>query len=60
MLEAIEMAEGFAGKKLEYSLLDDNRIGDHIWYVSDLRKFQKRYPGWELKYDIKKSYELKF
>ena len=27
-------------------------FGDHIWYVSDLRKFQKDYPGWRQQYDL--------
>jgi CDP-paratose 2-epimerase len=51
MLEAIRMAEGFAGKKLDFKLSDDNRIGDHIWWISDVRRFQEHYPEWKYKYD---------
>ena len=53
MLEAIHLCEEISGKKLNWSYLDDNRIGDHIWYVSDVRKFQSHYPGWKYQYDLK-------
>ncbi|HTY91605.1 MAG TPA: NAD-dependent epimerase/dehydratase family protein [Methanocella sp.] len=53
MVEAIGMCERITGKKLNYTYQDTNRIGDHIWYVSDVRKFRSHYPGWEYKYDIK-------
>ena len=52
MLEAIEKVEKLLGKKAIYEYKDDNRIGDHIWYISDVRKFQKHYPDWKFKYDI--------
>ncbi len=53
MLEAIAMCEEFSGKKLTYTLSDQARSGDHIWYVSDVRRFQKDYPGWKYKYDMR-------
>ena len=31
---------------------EQNRIGDHIWYISDTRKFQGHYPGWSYSYDL--------
>ncbi|MCM8531798.1 MAG: NAD-dependent epimerase/dehydratase family protein [Lentisphaeraceae bacterium] len=52
MKEAIAKCEALAGKKMKVSYLNDNRIGDHIWYVSDVRKFQEHYPEWSYKYDI--------
>ena len=52
MLEAIQMAETMSGKKLDFTLENDNRIGDHIWWISDVRAFQKDYPGWSYKFDI--------
>lgn len=52
MLEAIEASERLAGRKLTYTLVDDNRIGDHIWYISDVKKFQDHYPGWKYEYGI--------
>jgi CDP-paratose 2-epimerase len=52
MLEAIAICESLTGKKLHYSYTEDNRSGDHIWYISDVRKFQSHYPGWQYKYNI--------
>jgi CDP-paratose 2-epimerase len=52
MLEAIGMCEEITGSKLSYSYSDANRIGDHIWYISDVSKFQKHYPGWTFRYGI--------
>lgn len=48
MREAISMCEEIAGHPLEHSYQDTNRIGDHIWYVSDVSKFQSHYPEWNL------------
>lgn len=52
MLEAIEKIEKLLGKKANYELSKENRIGDHIWYISDVSKFKKHYPGWDFEYDI--------
>jgi CDP-paratose 2-epimerase len=52
MLEAIEKCEAIAGRRLQWKYSDVNRIGDHIWYVSDLRKFQADFPGWRQQYDL--------
>lgn len=51
MLEAIAIGEELSGNKLDYTYLEDNRIGDHIWYISDVRKFQEHYPDWKYQYD---------
>lgn len=53
MREAITICEEITGKKLKHSYTDDNRSGDHIWYVSDVRKFQSHYPEWKYKYNIR-------
>jgi CDP-paratose 2-epimerase len=52
MLEAIDKCEKIASRKLEWTYQPTNRTGDHIWYISDLRKFQKDYPGWKQQYDL--------
>ncbi len=52
MLEAIQIAEEFCGEKLDYSLSEQNRSGDHIWWVSDVRRFKADYPGWSFRYDL--------
>ena len=52
MLEAIEIAERLSGKRLEWTYVEDNRIGDHIWWISDVAKFQSHFPKWKYKYGI--------
>tara|TARA_B110000908_G_C10232539_1_gene441404 strand:- start:955 stop:2004 length:1050 start_codon:yes stop_codon:yes gene_type:complete len=51
MLEAIAIGEELSGNKLDYTYLEDNRVGDHIWYISDVRKFQAHYPDWKYQYN---------
>lgn len=53
MLEAITMCEEITGKKMNYSYTEINRIGDHIWWISDVSKFRLHYPGWNYKYNVK-------
>ncbi|KGF72011.1 NAD-dependent epimerase [Neosynechococcus sphagnicola sy1] len=53
MLEAIAICEELSGKKLQYSYTEDNRSGDHIWYISDVGKFQSHYPEWQYKYNLR-------
>lgn len=53
MLEAIELCQTVSGRELQWSYSDDNRIGDHIWWISDISKFESHYPDWGLRYDVK-------
>lgn len=55
MLEAITLCEEISGNTISYSYLETNRIGDHIWYVSDLSKFKRHYPGWNWQYDLRQT-----
>src|SRR5262245_2050505 len=48
MLEAIEKIEQLTERKLNWKYVDENRIGDHICYISNLAKFQSHYPGWRI------------
>ncbi len=52
MLEAIDMCEQIAGRRLEYTISDVARIGDHRWWISDLDAFRRDYPDWEPAYDL--------
>lgn len=52
MMEAIKICEQISGKKINITYSDTNRIGDHIWYISDVSKFKKHYPGWDWKYNL--------
>jgi len=51
MLEAIEKIEGLLGNKANISYAEENRIGDHVWYISDVSRFKSHYPEWEYTYD---------
>lgn len=48
VLEAFTIAEGFTGRPQAYTYVDQNRIGDHICYYSDLRKMRQHYPRWDI------------
>jgi len=52
MLEAIAACEKLTGKRMNWSYSDKNRIGDHIWYISDVSKFRSHYPDWEFRYGM--------
>lgn len=52
MIEAIGKIEDILGKKANYEYKEENRIGDHIWYISDVSKFKKHYPQWDYQYNI--------
>jgi CDP-paratose 2-epimerase len=52
MLEAITLCEEFTGNKFNYQYSEEHRIGDHIWYISDVRKFQEHYPKWQYRYSL--------
>jgi len=52
MREAIALCESITGRPMAVTYTDDARVGDHIWYVSDLRKFSAHYPGWRITRDV--------
>jgi CDP-paratose 2-epimerase len=51
ILETIDMLAAM-GHRLEYSYKDQNRIGDHICYISDLTKVRAHFPEWKLEYSL--------
>ncbi len=62
MAEAIDLCEQIAARPLRWKYVDQNRQGDHIWWISDLSHFQAHYPGWTPHYDVpmilKEIYEM--
>jgi len=52
MLEAIDACERIAGRKLQWEMGEEPRIGDHRWWISDLEPFQSDYPDFQLRYGI--------
>ena len=53
VIECIDLIEKFSGYRIEFRLSDQNRIGDHICYISDCRKFQRDYPQWGVRITLK-------
>jgi CDP-paratose 2-epimerase len=52
VLEAIVMCEEISGKRLDWSYVDDHRVGDHRWWIGDNGRFARDHPGWHLTYDV--------
>jgi CDP-paratose 2-epimerase len=57
ILEAFQMAEEITGRPMKWRYLDQNRIGDHICYYSDLRKMQAHYPNWGITKNLRTTFE---
>ncbi len=55
ILEAFALAEKFSGKPMVYTYVDQNRIGDHICYYSDLRKMRVHYPAWDISVSLEET-----
>jgi CDP-paratose 2-epimerase len=55
ILEAIIICEEITGNKLKLAYENTNRIGDHIWYISDVTKFKTHYPSWNYTYNISQT-----
>jgi len=57
IIEALEMLEKISKVKIKKEIIKKNRVGDHIWYISDTSKFKKDYPKWKQEYNTKKIIE---
>jgi len=55
VIEAITLVQEITGRPLDWAYSDTNRTGDHIWWVSDIRRFMEHYPGWAIQYDLPKT-----
>jgi CDP-paratose 2-epimerase len=53
VLEAIDLVQEVTGEEMTWSLEDANRIGDHIWWISDNGRFASHYPDWKQAYDVR-------
>ncbi|MBS0210312.1 MAG: NAD-dependent epimerase/dehydratase family protein [Planctomycetes bacterium] len=53
MREAIALCEKISGNRLTWQYQEQNRSGDHIWYVSDVSKFRAHFPTWSYRYDLR-------
>jgi CDP-paratose 2-epimerase len=57
VLEAIATCEAVAGRELDWTYQDTNRVGDHIWWITDTSRFEDDYPGWKAQYTIPRMLE---
>jgi CDP-paratose 2-epimerase len=55
IIEAFSLTEKFTGKKQVHTYVDQNRIGDHICYYSDLRKMRVHYPQWNISVSLEET-----
>jgi CDP-paratose 2-epimerase len=52
VLELLDRVEQLTGRKIARRYVDQPRLGDHLCYITDLTKFRRHYPGWDLSYDL--------
>ena len=57
IIEALELVEKISNIKIKKKIIKENRLGDHIWYISNTSKFKKDYPNWKQKFNTKKIIE---
>ncbi|MBF0183888.1 MAG: NAD-dependent epimerase/dehydratase family protein [Magnetococcales bacterium] len=57
VLEAIDLCQEISGRRLQYTIVPGNRIGDHQWWISDVQKFCDHYPQWRLTMTIREIIE---
>jgi CDP-paratose 2-epimerase len=53
VLEAIDLVQEVTGEEMTWTLSDEARVGDHIWWISDNGRFASHYPGWQQAYDVR-------
>ena len=53
MLESVRLCEEISGKELNSTYKEANRVGDHIWWISDTSKFSQHYPEWKQLYNVR-------
>lgn len=57
IIEALDQVEKSTGKKIKKKFIKENRVGDHIWYISNMKKFKSHYPKWKQEYSGKRIIE---
>ena len=54
IIEALDYIQNQTSIKIKRIYKKENRIGDHIWYISNMQRFKKHFPNWKQKYNTKK------
>ena len=57
IIEALNLVEKLGNVRVKRKIIKTPRVGDHIWYISDLSKFRKHFPKWKQKYNTEKIIE---
>ncbi len=57
ILEAFDRVEQVTGKKVRWEYREEARKGDHICYISDLRKLRAHFPKWQLSFNLDQIFE---
>ena len=52
MLEAVALCESISGREMIWEYVPSSRMGDHIWWISDISRFRSHHPGYKLTYDV--------
>jgi CDP-paratose 2-epimerase len=53
VLEAIDLVQEVTGEEMTYAYSETNRVGDHMWWISDNARFAEHYPDWKQEYDVR-------
>jgi CDP-paratose 2-epimerase len=57
ILEAFDIISGISGIPMKWKYTDENRIGDHICYYSDLSKMKNHYPDWNITKNLEDTFK---
>ena len=57
IIEALNIIERSTNIKIKKIFKKQNRVGDHIWYISSMKKFKKHYPKWKQNFSTNKIIE---
>ena len=57
IIEALDLVENISNIEIKREMIKKPRVGDHIWYISNLSKFKNHYPNWKQKYNTKRIIE---
>ena len=55
--EAFDLAARVTGRRVQWEYVNENRVGDHICYYSDLSKMKRHYPAWGITKPLKAIFE---
>jgi CDP-paratose 2-epimerase len=48
ILEGFDRVAALTGQEMRSEYVDKNREGDHVCYISDLKKMKSHFPAWDI------------